>query len=220
MITDEGLMAYLDGEAPADQVRAIEAALSANPALRARLVALESRDQTVRDAFDELLDRPVPAALVDAVRKGADADVVPLNLHRQARSGSLGAALAALRRRPMAVALAVAAQAAVIAVTATVALNMQRSAPSNATSARADYIALGAAPKSSVANLMIIFDPKTPEGDMRAALNSVQARIVGGPTAAGAYLVQTPAAGRDAAVRSLQARDEVVMAQPLDSGRP
>ncbi len=216
MITDESLMAYLDGEAAPDQARAIDAALGVNPALRARLAALEARDQTVRAAFDQVLDRPVPTHLVDAVRKAATPDVIPLNLHRQGRTSVVGGAFAVLRRRPLMVAATLAAQAAVIAVTATVALSLQ--GPATPT-ARPQYVALGAAPQATTANLMIIFDPATPERDMRGVLSGLDARIVGGPTAAGAYLVQTPADGRDAAVASLQARDDVILAQPIDEGR-
>ena len=69
---DALLMAYADGELDAAQAARVEAAIAADPALAdvvARHRALRAR---LRDAFDPLLDEPVPAALL-AAAANADA---------------------------------------------------------------------------------------------------------------------------------------------------
>jgi anti-sigma factor RsiW len=65
-------------------------------------------------------------------------------------------------------------------------------------------------------NLVVMFQPETPERDLRAAVQTTGARLVDGPTAAGGWVLSVPAADRDAAVRSLRARPEVVLAEPLE----
>jgi len=68
MIGQEDLSAYLDGEATVERTREIEAALEADPQLRARLDRLQHTDLNVTAAMDSLLERPVPDRLADAVR--------------------------------------------------------------------------------------------------------------------------------------------------------
>ncbi|MEO0866661.1 MAG: zf-HC2 domain-containing protein, partial [Pseudomonadota bacterium] len=65
---DEKLSAYLDGELPEDEAREIEAALASEPELQAELEALMAADAVAREAFDDMLAAPVPAALAAAVR--------------------------------------------------------------------------------------------------------------------------------------------------------
>lgn len=83
----------------------------------------------------------------------------------------------------------------------------------------ARYQALGAAPTTTAANLIVIFRPDTPEGTMRELLNATSARVVDGPTAAGVYVLSTPGAKRAAALARLRGRTEVVLAEPIDAGR-
>ncbi|HIC79996.1 MAG TPA: hypothetical protein EYP07_03395 [Kiloniellaceae bacterium] len=54
-IADEELVAYLDGELPPEQAKAVKQALQDDPALRARLNALKIDTDAVRSAFDSLL---------------------------------------------------------------------------------------------------------------------------------------------------------------------
>jgi len=107
MIRDEDLAVYLDGEADPERTRAIEAALAANPDLRAHLDRLRRSDRDVKAAFDALLEGPVPDRLLHSVRAAAatqtparqTAEVVPLRppgrlAGRWAWPASIAAALA------------------------------------------------------------------------------------------------------------------------------
>ena len=80
------------------------------------------------------------------------------------------------------------------------------------------YHALGAAPAAEPGNVVVIFRPDTTEKSMREALKASGARLVDGPTPADAYVLHVPAPTRDAALASLRARREIVLAQPVDSG--
>ncbi len=80
------------------------------------------------------------------------------------------------------------------------------------------YHALSAAPTAAATgNVLVMFRPDTREKDMRAALQDSAARLVDGPTAAGAYVLQVPTAGRVDALARLRARAEVELAEPIGS---
>ncbi len=79
------------------------------------------------------------------------------------------------------------------------------------------YHALGAAPATAAANLIVIFRPETPEKDLRRILQANDARLVDGPTVADAYLLHVPEAGRTAALARLRRQVQVVLAEPVDS---
>lgn len=70
---EEKLSAFLDGELPEDEAREIEAALAADPALQAELEALMAADAMAQEAFGEMLDEPVPAALAAVIRDAPEA---------------------------------------------------------------------------------------------------------------------------------------------------
>lgn len=202
MITDDALMAYLDGEADPARASEIEAALAADATLRARLETMAARDATVRAAFDGLLERPVPGALADRVRAAA------------AASGNV-VTLDSRRRPPQRwawVAGALAAQAAMLAGAVLLL------APSRDVQApQAAYRALSADPVAQSANVMIMFRPDTQEAALRETLASVEGRVVGGPNTAGAWLVRVPEGRRDEAVARLARRAEVRLAEPVDA---
>jgi hypothetical protein len=80
------------------------------------------------------------------------------------------------------------------------------------------YHALGAAPAAEPGNVVVIFRPDATEASMREALRASGARLVDGPTPADAYVLRVPQDGRAAALASLRARREIVLAQPVDSG--
>jgi anti-sigma factor RsiW len=78
---DQELMAYADGELDAQRRRAIEAALAADAALRARVAALRAQREQVAAAYAEVLDDPVPArlrALLERETQQQSAEVVDL----------------------------------------------------------------------------------------------------------------------------------------------
>ncbi len=82
----------------------------------------------------------------------------------------------------------------------------------------ARYHALGAAPASAAANIVVIFKPSTPERDLRAILRASSARLVDGPTVSDAYLLHVAPADRSAALARLRREQEVVLAEPVDGG--
>ena len=89
--------------------------------------------------------------------------------------------------------------------------------PGSAPGVSARYHALGEAPSARVGNIVVMFRPDTPERDLRAALIADKARLVDGPTAAGAYVLNVPQARRGAALTDLRQRAGVVMAEPIDA---
>ena len=111
-----------------------------------------------------------------------------------------------------AVAGLVAAQLAVVAVTATLVTSLN--------TPTAAYRALGSTPVAESANAVVVFQPQTHEQDLRRLLNGSGAELVGGPTDADAYVLHIAPAARTAALRDLRARPEVVMAEPIDGQTP
>lgn len=80
------------------------------------------------------------------------------------------------------------------------------------------YHALGTAPVAATGNLVVMFSASTREAELRAAFASAGARIVDGPTVAGAYVLHVPGATRDAALARLRRDSHVTLAEPIDPG--
>jgi hypothetical protein len=80
------------------------------------------------------------------------------------------------------------------------------------------YHALGAPQSVTPGNMVVIFRPETPERAIRAELTAVNARIVDGPTAADAYVLQVAAAKRADALAKLRAQPNIELAEPVDPG--
>ena len=72
------------------------------------------------------------------------------------------------------------------------------------------------APAGSV---VVRFDPQTSEDELRRIVRAANARIVDGPTAADAYVLEVPNGDPATAVQALRAQRGVVLAEPLRSGR-
>jgi anti-sigma factor RsiW len=117
--------------------------------------------------------------------------------------------LRALVSRP-AVAAVAAAQLTFVAVAGGLLLSLTRP----------DYQALGSAPEPASANGIVIFRAEATEQDMRAALESAGASIVGGPTSADAYLIHVDARKRSAALAKLKGASVVQLAEPVDGAGP
>jgi hypothetical protein len=81
----------------------------------------------------------------------------------------------------------------------------------------ADYRALGAR-AAAPGNLVVGFDPATPERELRRILQASGARIVDGPTAAGAYVLDVAAGDAGPTLSSLRAEPAVTLAEPLVDG--
>jgi anti-sigma factor RsiW len=72
-LSDEILIAYLDGELDDAERRRVEGECEADPSERERLAQLASLAAMLRDAFAEILDEPVPERLIAAARGAATA---------------------------------------------------------------------------------------------------------------------------------------------------
>ncbi len=75
-VTDELLVALADGELPPEEMRRLEAAVAADPALAARLEALVAAGVMARRAYADVTAEPVPDRLLAAVL-AADAATAP-----------------------------------------------------------------------------------------------------------------------------------------------
>ncbi len=82
--------------------------------------------------------------------------------------------------------------------------------------AQPQYHALASANQPRPGNIVVVFRPDATESDMRTALRTGHARLVDGPTAADAYVLDVPVSGRDAALKALRADRTIVVAEPLD----
>jgi anti-sigma factor RsiW len=120
----------------------------------------------------------------------------------------VGADLWAAFTRPIVLAFA-AAQVAF--VTFASALMMWLSQPA--------YHALGSAPPPASANAIVMFRADATEQDVREAMRSANAKIVGGPTEAGAYLLHVDPRKRESALARLRADDDVQLAEQIDGDK-
>lgn len=84
--------------------------------------------------------------------------------------------------------------------------------------AEPQYHALAARDQPRAGNVVVVFRPDAKESEMRFALRASHARLVDGPTAADAYILEAPGASRDTALKALRADKAVVVAEPLDTG--
>lgn len=88
-VTDDDLMAWVDGELPPADAERVAAAVAADAPLAARAARLQALNQQLRQAFATELDDPVPEALA-AVARGE---------HLAAAAGSAAVIPLASRRR-------------------------------------------------------------------------------------------------------------------------
>jgi len=81
----------------------------------------------------------------------------------------------------------------------------------------APYRTLGAYARAAPAgdSIAVKFDPAITEAEMRRLLASAGARIVDGPTATAAFVLEVPAGSSGAAVQKLRADRKVLFAEPL-----
>jgi anti-sigma-K factor RskA len=84
----------------------------------------------------------------------------------------------------------------------------------------ADYRTLGAQTARANGTILILFRPDSRERDLRVALARADARLVDGPTAAGAYVLDVEPGQRDAALARLRAERSILLAQPIETGAP
>lgn len=80
------------------------------------------------------------------------------------------------------------------------------------------YHTLGAAPVAQE-RLVVVFDPQLKEARMRQLLQACDARVVDGPTAAGAWVLSVPAARAPRIREALRAAPGVTLVEGLGPGR-
>ena len=90
---EDKLSAYLDGELPDAEAREIEQALERDPALQAELEALMTADALAQEAFEDMLETPVPAALAAVLRDKPDAPVANVQTAPSGRGWAAAAAV-------------------------------------------------------------------------------------------------------------------------------
>jgi anti-sigma factor RsiW len=80
---------------------------------------------------------------------------------------------------------------------------------------------LGSSAAARPGQVIVLFRPETTEQQMRTILAAQGARVVDGPTAAGAYVLRFDGRSPTEAVSSLRQASEVALAEPIASdGRP
>ena len=83
------------------------------------------------------------------------------------------------------------------------------------------YHTLGSAAADRQGQLVVLFKPDTTEQEMRVILAAQRARLVDGPTAAGAYVLHLDKGNPADAINALRQSNQVVLAEPLaNDGRP
>lgn len=80
----------------------------------------------------------------------------------------------------------------------------------------ASFHALGTASKPAAGNVIVMFYPDTREQELRRTLRANSARLVDGPTAANAYVVEVAGGRREQALAALRDTPAVMLAEPLD----
>jgi hypothetical protein len=116
---------------------------------------------------------------------------------------------AALLGRRIPLGWALLAQAASIAVVASLLIVTSGRAPQL-------YRTLGAAPRPETGNLVVVFKPDASEAAMRSVLTRNEARIVDGPTTTDAYVLHVTPGRRTAVLAELKADRDVSLAEPID----
>jgi anti-sigma factor RsiW len=186
----------LSGTLEGEELAQVEAHVNSCPLCQADL----AWERTLRGAGEA----PAPALDVEAALQR----LAPRLDQRPARPGFLGRWKAAVAANDMAWLRPVAAfQLAVIAV-----LGLLLAQPRDT----ADYRTLGT-PAHAQASLVVVFDPGTPERELRRILQDSGARVVDGPTVTGAYVLDVPPAGTQRALQKLRGEPAVTLAQPLSA---
>jgi anti-sigma factor RsiW len=79
-----------------------------------------------------------------------------------------------------------------------------------------DYRTLSATTEAPIGNILVMFRPTTSEGELRRLLAASGARVVNGPTSAGAYVLMVPDAADGRALVTLRSSHAVTMAEPIE----
>jgi anti-sigma factor RsiW len=123
---------------------------------------------------------------------------------------------AGLLRRPVPAGWAVGGAIAASLALTLAATSLQRPAVPDQT-----FRTLGSPASNAAGQVIVLFRPDTTEQQMRTILAAEGARVIDGPTAAGAYVLRLDGGSAADAVSALRQSHEVVLAEPIASdGRP
>jgi hypothetical protein len=186
---------YVTGTLSAAETAQVEAHLAACDACRAELV------------FERELARGVATLPLD-VDSGWRA--MSGRLGRERRDDPSPAWSLARRRVPLGWSVGGALAASLAAVLVMTALPLNRAQEQT-------YRALGTPGVDSGGQVIVLFKPDTTEQQMRVILSSRGARLVDGPTAAGAYVLRIDGGSAADAIRALRQSSQVVLAEPIAS---
>lgn len=121
-----------------------------------------------------------------------------------------------LLRRPVPAGWAIGGAIAASLALTVAATSLQRPAASGQT-----FHTLGSPAADAAGQVVVLFRPDTTEQQMRTILGAQRARVIDGPTAAGAYVLRLDGRDADEAIDALRQSSQVVLAQPIASdGRP
>ncbi|MEO3691697.1 anti-sigma factor [Roseateles paludis] len=191
---------YARGQLSRDERDEVRDHLDACPACRAEL-DLEAPLRAVL-ASQAVVPPPDPAASLARLHAQIDR-------HQTAHLDAQRPTPTRFRWMPLALGLQTVALASVVGLWVS-----ERPAPAETAS---PYVGLSApAPAAPAGDALVIFRPDTTEAALRSLLQAQQARIVSGPTKAGAYLLQVQPQG----LAGLQASPLVQMAAPLRAQQP
>jgi anti-sigma factor RsiW len=191
---------YVNGTLAPDEIEQVDAHLAACDECRAEL------------AVERKLARDVATLPLD-VDSGWKA--MTHRLADERRGGGVRAPFALLRRRvPLGWAAGASLAASVAAVVAVIGLQIDRGPAQT-------YRALGTPAAATAGQAVVLFKPDTTEQQMRVILSAHDARLVDGPTAAGAYVLRIERGSAEDAIRALRQSSQVVLAEPIvsDGGR-
>jgi len=123
---------------------------------------------------------------------------------------------AGLLRRPVPAGWAVGGAIAASLVLTLTAIGLQRPGVPDHT-----FRTLGSPAPEAAGQVVVLFRPDTTEQQMRTILAAEGARVIDGPTAAGAYVLRLDGRSATDAINALRQSREVVLAEPIASdGRP
>ena len=83
-----------------------------------------------------------------------------------------------------------------------------------------NYRALGEAPTGRTGNVLAMFRPDARVAEVRRSLEASGARLVDGPTPAGAYLLEVPGGEKGRELAALRGDPNVTMAEPIEQAPP
>lgn len=92
------------------------------------------------------------------------------------------------------------------------------SSPEITANRAAEYHALGRPGLAGDGNVLAMFRPGTEAAQIRQVLARSNARLVEGPTPAGAYLLSVDPAARNTVLARLRSEPAILLAEPLDQG--